>query len=91
MLDYEAVIAKIVSNLSKKDGIWCVARDYNIDSYIDDHEINEKLVYANTDELRRRLKLNDSVNMAKYSVQTVQDNYMNYLYDEMLRERNLVY
>lgn len=28
--------------------------------------------------------------MAKYSIQNVHDNYMNYLYDELLRERNLV-
>lgn len=73
----------------RQQRIWCVAKDYHIDGYLEPHDINRNLVYINTDDLRRRHQIQDQLDTSQYPLSRVQDNYMNFLYDELCRERKL--
>lgn len=85
-MEKEAIIAQILNGLRKQQ-IWCIAKDYNIDTFLDAHDINKRLTYVNTDDVWRRLHISDEIEPTQYPVSTAQDNYMAFLYDELCRER----
>jgi hypothetical protein len=89
LMEKEAIIAQILNGLRQQQ-IWCIAKDYNIDTFLDAHDINKRLTYVNTDDVRRRLHISDEIDPTQYPVSAAQDNYMAFLYDELCRERKLI-
>ena len=83
------MIARILQGLRKQE-IWCIAKDYNIDGFLDPNEINKRLIFVNTDDVRKRNNDLEEIDFSQYPVINAKDNYMNFLYDEMCRERKLV-
>jgi hypothetical protein len=72
----------------RQQGIWCIAKDYCLDRPLEVFEINKKVAYINTDDVRRRFGISD-LDPSQYPVQQAGENYMNYLQDQLLLERRV--